>query len=230
LQSTTSDRTRFADGSVRLPLPARDDPQFTAYTRSYRTYTRLATEAERLWEQACRRRWRALALVIKAKLEAAEAGITEFEAAFLAHIVLPDGETGRQLDPAAAGGGVRKRAHAGPAAAAGRAGPAASAAGRRAVRRWLRLDSETHEVRLVVTDLFDGRHTRTEYRCVGSDDGRLIRGHRWAHLDGRRVDYDAASGRYYFHGAMRPAGRPGASVRISRASSSSRGPTPASRS
>ncbi len=76
-----------------LPLPARDDPQFTSYTRSYRTYSRSATEAERLWEQACRQRWRALALVIKAKLEAVEAGITEFETEFLAHIVLPDGET-----------------------------------------------------------------------------------------------------------------------------------------
>ncbi len=56
-----------------LPLPARDDPQFTSYTRGYRTYQRSATEAERLWEQACRQRWRALALVIKAKLEAVEA-------------------------------------------------------------------------------------------------------------------------------------------------------------
>jgi hypothetical protein len=76
-----------------LPLPARDEPQFTTYTRSYRTYARSATEAERLWEQAYRQRWRALALVIKAKLEAVEAGITEFQAEFLAHIVLPGGET-----------------------------------------------------------------------------------------------------------------------------------------
>lgn len=40
-----------------------------------------------------RQRWRALALVIKAKLEAVEAGITEFEEEFLAHIVLPNGGT-----------------------------------------------------------------------------------------------------------------------------------------
>lgn len=45
------------------------------------------------WEQACRQRWRALALVIKAKLEAVEAGITAFEDEFLAHIVMPDGQT-----------------------------------------------------------------------------------------------------------------------------------------
>ncbi len=62
------------------------------------------------------------------------------------------------------------------------------------MRRWLRLGPETHELRVVLTDLFDGGHTRTEYRCVG-DDGRPLRGHRWDDLDGRRVDYDAASGR-----------------------------------
>lgn len=48
--------------------------------------------AER-WEQACRQSWRALALVIKAKLEAVAAGITSFEDEFLAHIVMPDGQT-----------------------------------------------------------------------------------------------------------------------------------------
>jgi len=65
------------------------------------------------------------------------------------------------------------------------------------VRRWLQLDPETHELRLVLTDLFDGRHTRTEYRCFG-DDGHPLRGPRWDDLDGKRVDYDAASGRYCF--------------------------------
>jgi hypothetical protein len=43
------------------------------------------------WEQACRQCWRALALVIKAKLEAVESGITTFEKEFYAHIVLPGG-------------------------------------------------------------------------------------------------------------------------------------------
>jgi hypothetical protein len=51
-----------------------------------------AKRAEK-WEQACRQRWRALALVIKAKLEAVESGITTFEDEFLAHIVMPDGQT-----------------------------------------------------------------------------------------------------------------------------------------
>ena len=46
-----------------------------------------------VWEQACRQRWRALALVIKAKLEAVASGITTFEDEFLAHIMMPDGQT-----------------------------------------------------------------------------------------------------------------------------------------
>jgi len=45
------------------------------------------------WEQACRQSWRALALVIKAKLEAVEAGIATFEDEFLAYTLLPTGET-----------------------------------------------------------------------------------------------------------------------------------------
>lgn len=44
-------------------------------------------------EQACRSRWRALLLVLHAKLEAVESGITTFEDEFLAHIVMPGGGT-----------------------------------------------------------------------------------------------------------------------------------------
>lgn len=40
-----------------------------------------------------RQRWRALLLVIKAKLEAVESGITTFEDEFMAHIMMPDGQT-----------------------------------------------------------------------------------------------------------------------------------------
>ena len=45
------------------------------------------------WAQAVRQHWRALELVIKAKLEAVESGITTFEQEFMAHLVLPDGQT-----------------------------------------------------------------------------------------------------------------------------------------
>ncbi|MEA2994346.1 MAG: hypothetical protein QOD40_3266 [Alphaproteobacteria bacterium] len=44
-------------------------------------------------EQLARQRWRALLLCIKAKLESVESGIETFEDAFLAHVVMPDGQT-----------------------------------------------------------------------------------------------------------------------------------------
>lgn len=48
---------------------------------------------DRAYEQALRTKWRALLLVIKAKLEAVEANIATFEDEFLAHIVLPNDKT-----------------------------------------------------------------------------------------------------------------------------------------
>jgi hypothetical protein len=75
----------------RLVLPDRNDRTFT-HTPG-RNLPRSAEAADREWEQAQRQRWRALALVIKAKLEAVEAGITTAEDEFLAHTMLPDGRT-----------------------------------------------------------------------------------------------------------------------------------------
>jgi hypothetical protein len=49
--------------------------------------------AGRRLEQAERQRWRALLLVIKAKLESVENKIETFEQAFLANVVLPNDET-----------------------------------------------------------------------------------------------------------------------------------------
>jgi hypothetical protein len=43
--------------------------------------------------QAIRQRWRALLLVIKAKLEAVESGISTVEEEFLSHILIGDGQT-----------------------------------------------------------------------------------------------------------------------------------------
>lgn len=75
-----------------LPMPDPKDAKFTRDPRSS-WRQRPAAAAHRAYEQECRARWRALALVIKAKLEAVESGITTFEAEFLAHIMLPDGGT-----------------------------------------------------------------------------------------------------------------------------------------
>ncbi|WP_210386043.1 hypothetical protein [Phyllobacterium sp. SYP-B3895] len=54
-------------------------------------WARTKDQQLQAWEQACRSRWRALLLSIKAKLESVEAGIETFEDAFLAHIQMPDG-------------------------------------------------------------------------------------------------------------------------------------------
>lgn len=79
-----------------LPLPKIEDFATVTHTSEYRrdiVKERTPGQQQKVWEQACRQRWRALNLVVKAKLEAVESGITTFEDEFLAHIVLPDGKT-----------------------------------------------------------------------------------------------------------------------------------------
>ena len=72
-----------------LPLPDREGFKKTPAGRRDRN-----VDAQMgAFDQAVRQRWRALLLVIKAKLEAVESGITEFEDEFMAHIVMPDGRT-----------------------------------------------------------------------------------------------------------------------------------------
>jgi hypothetical protein len=73
-----------------LEIPDVDDDEF-ATTPTGRARDRAGVGAAH--EAEIRRRWRALTLAIKAKLEAVETGITLFEDEFLAHIVLPDGQT-----------------------------------------------------------------------------------------------------------------------------------------
>jgi hypothetical protein len=75
-----------------LKLPNPKDIAFWQHSRGRRT----PEAAYKEWEQACRQKWRALALCIKAKLEAVASEISEFEDEFLAHIVLPGGVTAGQ--------------------------------------------------------------------------------------------------------------------------------------
>lgn len=100
---------RSAGRTIRfeLHMPDRNDREFTHSKRGRRNQS----EAQSAWEQAGRQRWRALSLVVKAKLEAVASGITTFESEFLAHVVLPDGRTfGQwavpQLESAYAAGGM----------------------------------------------------------------------------------------------------------------------------
>lgn len=86
-----------------LPLPAKTDPAVTSYISRGKTQPRTEEAARKLYEQAVRQRWRALALVIKAKLEAVESGIAVFEDEFMANIVLPNGRlVGEEVRPAIA--------------------------------------------------------------------------------------------------------------------------------
>jgi hypothetical protein len=74
-----------------LPLP---DPGAREFTHTAgRFIARSKDKRREAYEKATRQRWRALALVIKAKLEAVDAGISVFEDEFMANIVLPDGKT-----------------------------------------------------------------------------------------------------------------------------------------
>lgn len=73
-----------------LPMP---DPDDTAFTLTETGRLRSATAAADSYERAVRQSWRVMALVVKAKLEAVEAGLVAFEDEFLAHIVLPNGMT-----------------------------------------------------------------------------------------------------------------------------------------
>lgn len=72
-----------------LPLPA---PEDAARTPSGRRRHGEAAKG-RAHEQEMRRRWRALALAIKAKLETVASNIATFEAEFLSYLVLPGGQT-----------------------------------------------------------------------------------------------------------------------------------------
>jgi len=73
-----------------LPMTRPGERQFTHTARGQR---RAETAASGEYQGEIRRRWRALLLVIKAKLEAVATGISTLEEEFLAHVVLPDGRT-----------------------------------------------------------------------------------------------------------------------------------------
>lgn len=76
---------------LTLPLPDRQADEFVLTPA--KRFARAETDAQKAWEQACRARWRALRLVIQAKLEATEIGISTLEEEFLAWTLLPNGQT-----------------------------------------------------------------------------------------------------------------------------------------
>lgn len=64
---------------------------FRAKGRHVRFTMSVPDEAKQ--SQVYRQRWRALLLCIKAKLESVSSGIEEFDEAFMAQLILPDGRT-----------------------------------------------------------------------------------------------------------------------------------------
>jgi len=73
-----------------LPLPSHSDP---AIIKTPTGKPRSKSQVNSEYEKAVKQKWRALSLVIKAKLEAVDSGITVFEDEFMAHIVLPNNST-----------------------------------------------------------------------------------------------------------------------------------------
>jgi hypothetical protein len=83
---------KLHDRHVRIfiPMPTPDDP---SVTRSPAGRARNLTAQQNAHDQEVRRRWRALVLIVRAKLEAVQSGITTLEREFLSDIVMPNNQT-----------------------------------------------------------------------------------------------------------------------------------------
>jgi hypothetical protein len=73
---------------IMVPMPQREWYATTPTGRK-----RVTSSIDKEWEQGKRQRWRAMALIVNAKLEAVQAGISTIEAEFLAYTLLPNNQT-----------------------------------------------------------------------------------------------------------------------------------------
>lgn len=87
---------RYQERNIRIAVPL-PDPDSKAFSHNKSGHELQESMSRKRYEQEVRRRWRALLLVIKSKLEAVESGISEFEVEFLPYIVLPGGKTVAQM-------------------------------------------------------------------------------------------------------------------------------------
>lgn len=76
----------------RLPMPKSNERRFWQIRENAHSDV-AAHVAQNRWEQAVRQKWRALFLIIKAKLEGVESEVECFEDAWMSHIVMPNGRT-----------------------------------------------------------------------------------------------------------------------------------------
>lgn len=96
---------------IDLPMPDPNSAEFT-HTASKRL-ARDQVSRDREYEKACRQRWRAVCLMLKAKLEAIDIGVSSLDAEFMPYVVLPGGQTLSEkmlphLDKIAKSGDVHK--------------------------------------------------------------------------------------------------------------------------
>ena len=77
---------------LEVPLPKRGDFATKPARHRYGYPIKLTPERQRkAHDQACRERWRAVVLLVKAKLELVAIGVSTVEREFLADLVLPNG-------------------------------------------------------------------------------------------------------------------------------------------
>jgi len=76
---------------MSITLPDKEEEKFKKTPGGRRRRNNNA--AHKAWEQECRRAWRALVYIIKAKLVAVQDGISTVEREFMADILMPDGHT-----------------------------------------------------------------------------------------------------------------------------------------
>lgn len=80
-----------------VPMPPPNDRMFTHTATGY---VRAKDAAKAEYDKETRRRWRAVALIVKAKLEAISSGISSLDDEFLPRYVLPSGATfGEEIKP-----------------------------------------------------------------------------------------------------------------------------------
>lgn len=92
---TRAEIERLLKGAKAVRIVTMDEPHelVVMFMLADRLIKITVPFAKAVDDQTRRARWRALLLTIKAKREAVESGIETVEDAFLAHVVMPDGQT-----------------------------------------------------------------------------------------------------------------------------------------
>lgn len=75
--------------ALTMPNPEDDEFRLTAHRRTVRS----EDAAYKAWEQACRQKWRALCLFVRATLEAVEEGVVDFDEAMMPFTMINGRET-----------------------------------------------------------------------------------------------------------------------------------------